>query len=559
MDGVCLAEPEPRKLQDDPKQDAGVPFFLLPSVGTWLQVCRPGCDPAPCAVAETATEAPRLEAAKCVEDAGPPVPARSRHRSSFCLKPSVGTWLAPRLDEDSAWFELSSAKVVEEPTWEADFDAFLSPPKGNLEDAPLITAVIEPPAEKSSPVMGRQSGGAIALLTPPPPPTSRCAVQAAVRAADVVVIEGLEEDKLKPKAEAPKEEKAAKPPRRSLSTTEELIGTNRAPDDDEELLLGDDAVGPIGSNLPRRPPGDGVDSASESDIGEQRLVAARTPAPLSAPQRAAVPPSDAGSSPQQEPSPAPDGQLPAQGLPPTGQQHPEAQGAAVSSTPPREGTPIAPQPSKQAPLPSTSVPAAATRAAQQPSAASSGRPAAWTEVDSQVAKRLDTFFSDRNAFDRVNTQCNTGGGTSLPSSGAAPARSTERFRVRVPAPHPGLQYRRSKCLTDRHQRYLENGSTVTGQVEDDGTWLRLSEDRFLPMRIDGNQVLVPLPPGADAAGGTGNAGSSSPNSQSEQLSWIWGWCTGCRDSVSMVDADILVRGDTHAGAPANVPTSFSSR
>lgn len=49
-----------------------------------------------------------------------------------------------------------------------------------------------------------------------------------------------------------------------------------------------------------------------------------------------------------------------------------------------------------------------------------------------------------------------------------------RFRVQVPRPYPGVQYRRSKRLDDRYSRYAEHGTIVAGVVEDNGEWLRIS-------------------------------------------------------------------------------------
>lgn len=531
----------------------GRPFFLLPSVGTWLQAL-PCVERAPSAAVASFAAVKVLDCPAPVKDAFACMPVKARQRG-FGLKPSVATWLQPRFDQDPF------AKTVEEPAWEADFESFLTAPKTvDEEPAPPVSASVEPggavfQAHTSRPPSATSG---LFLLTPPPAPTSRCAVQTVPRAPDVLVLEGLaEETKPTPKVETPAEEKPSKSGKRLLSTTEELIGTNRAPDDDEELLLGDDAVGLSEGFVPRRPPGDGVDSASESDAGEQQrtAVASRAAPP---PKSTPVPPSGGGAEQAQDyqqrlpsvdnaaPPLPPPAEVPTRSLPPTeAEASKEAAKPPSTSPPPKAG---------QAPAASAARPAAAPQAGQTPA-----QGAAWADVDTQVAKRLDNFFGDRNAWDRVTNQCQQQSPT--PTAASPPAEAPlvrASFRVRVPAPHPGLQYRRSKHLGDRYQRYVENGSTVTGQVEDDGTWLRLSHNVFLPMRIDGNQVLEPLPAGQENAR---PIRSPSAAGNTEQLSWIWGWCTGCRDGQVMVDADILVRGDApRAGAPpSEIPMSHTSR
>jgi len=73
--------------------------------------------------------------------------------------------------------------------------------------------------------------------------------------------------------------------------------------------------------------------------------------------------------------------------------------------------------------------------------------------------------------------------------GAAGGGST--FRVQVPRQYPGVQYRKSKNLNDRYPRYAKLGTVVTGHVEDDGEWLRISDQVFLPMKVGGVQILEP--------------------------------------------------------------------
>jgi len=75
----------------------------------------------------------------------------------------------------------------------------------------------------------------------------------------------------------------------------------------------------------------------------------------------------------------------------------------------------------------------------------------------------------------------------------------------------GVQYRKSKCLNDRYLRYAKLGTVVSGVVEDNGEWLRIRDDVFLPMKVNGMDILERLP-GDVAPGGAkpkSNSGGGS--------------------------------------------------
>lgn len=74
---------------------------------------------------------------------------------------------------------------------------------------------------------------------------------------------------------------------------------------------------------------------------------------------------------------------------------------------------------------------------------------------------------------------------------AVPQQRGGRYRVVVPADYPGVQFRRSRDLTDRYDKYAPNGTVVRGEVSEDGEWLKLSDTLFLPMRIGGKKLLEP--------------------------------------------------------------------
>jgi hypothetical protein len=69
-------------------------------------------------------------------------------------------------------------------------------------------------------------------------------------------------------------------------------------------------------------------------------------------------------------------------------------------------------------------------------------------------------------------------------------RCPRAFRVNVPSNYPGVQYRRSKNLQNRYCRYAQAGSIVHG-LEEDGVWLRVAKNVYLPMVVGGRRVLEP--------------------------------------------------------------------
>lgn len=89
---------------------------------------------------------------------------------------------------------------------------------------------------------------------------------------------------------------------------------------------------------------------------------------------------------------------------------------------------------------------------------------------------------------------------------AVEKRPPKHFEVRAPAPYGGLRFRRSKDMGDVNpRRFAENMSRVSGHLEDGGSWLRVGADLYLPVCLDGKQVLRPRrpqrePPASGASG-----------------------------------------------------------
>lgn len=137
------------------------------------------------------------------------------------------------------------------------------------------------------------------------------------------------------------------------------------------------------------------------------------------------------------------------------------------------------------------------------------------EIDAQLVARLDAFFADERLWRLVEAKVGeqikklenkelsyaAGAGTrvggttdqSLARGGEQSGAGNRPFRVQVPKPYPGVQYRKSKNLEDRYPRYAANGATVLGQIVDNGEWLKIRGNVFLPMRIGAVRILEPLP------------------------------------------------------------------
>lgn len=94
------------------------------------------------------------------------------------------------------------------------------------------------------------------------------------------------------------------------------------------------------------------------------------------------------------------------------------------------------------------------------------------------------------------------------------------YRVCVPANFPGVQYRRSKNMSDRYHRYAQAGSTVYG-VEEEESWLRVAKSVYLPTNVGGHRVLEPYSessadPAASECGAARSESSSTAKVQPAQ-------------------------------------------
>lgn len=142
--------------------------------------------------------------------------------------------------------------------------------------------------------------------------------------------------------------------------------------------------------------------------------------------------------------------------------------------------------------------------------------AALADADLLVEETLNRFFGDSTAWERVRAEL-ARSPVCVARAGLAEALRI-RFQVKVPQPYPGVQYRRSKRLDDRLPRYADNGMIVAGHLEDDGQWLRLGQDLYLPAWVGEIRILEELPP-------------EGPS----------GWFNGCRSNSVDEASEVRVR------------------
>jgi len=123
--------------------------------------------------------------------------------------------------------------------------------------------------------------------------------------------------------------------------------------------------------------------------------------------------------------------------------------------------------------------------------------------EKQVQEALDLLFADERLWQLISTEVSKSmrlRATLGQKQGLMLGKSL-RFRVQVPKPYPGVQYRKSKDLEDKYPRYAKHGSTIVGEVEADNEWVKV-RGMYLPMRLGTMQILELLPetPGGDANG-----------------------------------------------------------
>ncbi|CAK9069719.1 unnamed protein product [Durusdinium trenchii] len=110
----------------------------------------------------------------------------------------------------------------------------------------------------------------------------------------------------------------------------------------------------------------------------------------------------------------------------------------------------------------------------------------WHDLDQRVEELLNRFFENNSNWLAIQEAIRTEAQESLVS------KEVQYFRIQVPSPYPGVQYRRSMDLEDRYRRYAKQGQTVEGVVEANGEWLQISEKVFLPMKVAAVGIMQPI-------------------------------------------------------------------
>jgi hypothetical protein len=119
-----------------------------------------------------------------------------------------------------------------------------------------------------------------------------------------------------------------------------------------------------------------------------------------------------------------------------------------------------------------------------------------TQVDEHLTRTLDKFFSEERLWQQVAAEVAKSAKlcASMEWLQAIVPQERVQFSVQVPEPYPGIQYRKSKVMGDRYTRYAKHGSVVTGVIEDDGTWLKVTDNVYLPMKVGAVQILKAIEP-----------------------------------------------------------------
>mmetsp|Transcript_50806 Transcript_50806/g.145832 ORF Transcript_50806/g.145832 Transcript_50806/m.145832 type:complete len:524 (-) Transcript_50806:316-1887(-) len=180
--------------------------------------------------------------------------------------------------------------------------------------------------------------------------------------------------------------------------------------------------------------------------------------------------------------------------------------------------------------------------------------------EAEALERLDRFFNDDQIWNRLAQELANLPRVPMhkPSAGAA----ARMYRVQVPKPYPGVQYRRSQNLEDRYPRYAKHGSIVSGVIDKDGEWLCISSKEFLPLRVGSMSILEALregevPTGSQETvelgsgdrltggdtGGSGSGGNSRPGAKLQPPS-------GAAEVAAVERAVEQLRGGKSVGDPA---------
>mmetsp|Transcript_45255 Transcript_45255/g.141874 ORF Transcript_45255/g.141874 Transcript_45255/m.141874 type:complete len:868 (-) Transcript_45255:116-2719(-) len=214
---------------------------------------------------------------------------------------------------------------------------------------------------------------------------------------------------------------------------------------------------------------------------------------------------------------------------------PPAPGGPSTAAPLPKAPPAPPVPPAPSVQPSPSVPIEAAHASVSSSSVK--------ELDHMVGSSLDQFFGDDRNWKKVGREI-----ASSTKATAAQRRAIAgtSFRIQVPKPYPGVQYRKSKCLDDRYPRFAENGTVVSGRVEDGGEWLKVGDNIYLPMRVGAVRIMEPMP------------GQASPSVQrSGSSEGFWSWLACCKGERASAESEVVVNPTADEGSQSSGGSSLN--
>jgi len=113
-------------------------------------------------------------------------------------------------------------------------------------------------------------------------------------------------------------------------------------------------------------------------------------------------------------------------------------------------------------------------------------------IDVEIVERLETFFGNKLLSAKAEEVVSKGVARADLENLLSRCPRLQFYRVSVPKPYPGVQYRKTKHVDDRYQRYAEDGAVLVGQAEDDGQWFKISTNVFVPMFVGKIRVLKPV-------------------------------------------------------------------
>uniref|UniRef100_A0A7S2NUG5 Uncharacterized protein n=1 Tax=Zooxanthella nutricula TaxID=1333877 RepID=A0A7S2NUG5_9DINO len=250
-----------------------------------------------------------------------------------------------------------------------------------------------------------------------------------------------------------------------------------------------------------------------------------------------------------------------------------AKQAAAADPPSPTATPSTPQVTPQnAASAAAGSPQSRAAAAMPPEAVGKSPQASANQASAKGAPKPGAAAGERSA----GVQPATAG--AQVGSEVVSNEQLKTFKVTVPRPYPGVQYRKSRNLNDRWPRYAQNDAIVRGLVEEGGEWLKLDSNIFLPMRVGTVSILQPYVPEDDATRGPGDAqqpqanvdmpggrmpagGAAAPAARpppppQQEAPW-WACCSICNSSAA-TDSEVIVApgGDKPSGSHARNSNTF---